>query len=47
MGCLEGFRGNENDAKHTSNVISHVGTPRNVSGKNITRLKKVKQMSQK
>ena len=37
MGCLEIFRGNANGVKYTRNVTSHVGTPRNVSGENMTR----------
>ena len=47
MGYLEALRGNTNGAKHTCNVTSHVGTPRNVSGENMTRLGEFKKMSQK
>ena len=37
MGCSEAFRGSEIGVKHPRNVTSHVGTPRNVSGENMTR----------
>ena len=38
MMCLEALWGNANFAKHPHNVTSHAGTPRNVSGENMTRL---------
>ena len=47
MGCLEGFRGNANGAKHTRHVTSHVSTPMNVLGENMSRLGEVNKMSQK
>ena len=31
------FRGNANGAKHPRNVISHIGSPKNVSRENMTR----------
>ena len=37
IGCLKAFQDNANGAKHPCNVISHVGTPRNVSRQNMTR----------
>ena len=37
MGCSKDFRDNANGAKHLFNVTSHVGTPKNVSGQNMTR----------
>ena len=47
MWCLEAFRGNANCAKHLRYITSHVGTPKNVSGENMTRLAEVKKMSKK
>ena len=41
--CLDAFRGNANGAKHTRNVSSHILTPNNVSGENMTRREKVKK----
>ena len=43
MKCSDIFRDNAYGAKHTRNVTSHVGTPRNVSGENMTRPGKVKK----
>ena len=34
MRCSEAFRGNENGVKHSRNVTSRFGTPRNVLGEN-------------
>ena len=34
---LEAFRNNANCGKDPTNVTSHVGTPRNISGENMTR----------
>ena len=47
MRCSEAFQGNENYAKHPRNVRSHVGTPKNVLGENMTKPGIVKKMSQK
>ena len=41
---LESFRGNVNCAKDSHNVTSHVGTPKNVSGENMTRPGEVKNV---
>ena len=41
MGCSDGFRGNANGVKHTCNATSHVGTPWNVWGENMTMSGKV------
>ena len=43
MRCLDAFRGNANGDKHMRNVTSHVGTPRNVSGENMTRPREVQK----
>ena len=42
-GCSEVFRGNTNGAEHMRNVTSHVGTPRNVLGKNMTKHREVQK----
>ena len=36
-GVFKGFQGNANGAEHPRKVTSHVGTPMNVSGENMTR----------
>ena len=43
IGCSVDFQANANGVKHTRNVTSHVGTPRNVSGENMTRPEKVQK----
>ena len=44
MGVLEAFRGNADCVKYPRNVMSHISTPRNVSGKNMTRAGEVKNV---
>ena len=46
MGFSETFRGNKNGVNHPQNNTSHIGTPRNVSGENMTRPGEIKKMSQ-
>ena len=43
MGCSEDFRGNANGVEHPRKVTSHVDTPMNVSGENMTRPGKVQK----
>ena len=37
IGCSDAFQGNTNGATYPHNVTSHVNTPRNVSGKIVTK----------
>ena len=43
-GVLEAFRGNANCAQDLHNVTNHVGSPRNISGENMTRPEKSKNV---
>ena len=43
MGCSEAFQANANGVNHTPNVTSHVGTPMNILGENMTRDGKIKK----
>ena len=45
LGCFEAFRGNKNGVKHPRNVISHIGTSSDVSGENMTRPNKSKNVA--
>ena len=41
--CLEVIQVNINGAKHSMNVTSHVGLPKNVSGENMIRFENVQK----
>ena len=47
IGFLQAFRGKENGAKHPHDVITHVGTPKNVSWEIYDRSRRSPKMSQK